>query len=180
MRTILLEMLRDQKAQLSSFFFMLSRRSSQGFFFMDLSIMGTPRYFDGILHHWECKILFKWHCIGWGLLKKKSWDFSSLMHILEESKKSWRTWFIVRDYFNVGVDINIVLSINYWCMWGVSSPWTEIRFKFPCTTSALITLPKPSAIKLKRKGEIGSSWWMPLDGETFREGGPLPGLKIRL
>jgi len=127
------------------------------------SAIGAPRYLEGNFPLENRKIMRMFLLVIMGVLKKYTWDLSLLISNPLASRKVVKPHFIPRASKINAYPNNIVSSTNCWCFWGRRpshkvSHWIRLLFLM-----AVIILPSPSAIMMKRNGERGSSCRIPLE-----------------
>ena len=107
------------------------------------------------------------------MLKKKIWDLSLFQSRSEAYEKVWRISRRELDSRTVGLPIRRVSSTNWLCEIGgeMSCRGRPVRRLF--SIAAWMERLRPSARMMKRKGERGSPYLIPLKGEKGHEGTPL-------
>jgi hypothetical protein len=149
------------------------KRCSQEEFRRALSIKGMPRYLEGRELLLKPKIPEIWRWIRGGVLKKKIWDLSLFQSRHEAYEKVWRISRRELASRTVGLPIRRVSSTNWLCEIGgeMSCRGRPVRRLF--SIAAWMERLRPSARMMKRKGERGSPYLIPLKGEKGHEGTPL-------
>ena len=106
------------------------------------------------------------------VLKKKPLDLCLLVFRPLVSIKEFSPSLKYLSSWTQECHIGIVSSTYYWCFWGWG-PWCrEIPLISWSWLFALKRCPRPSTIKIKRKGERVSPWLISLDGWKVWEGVP--------
>lgn len=91
------------------------------------------------------------------------------MEVLEVSMKYERTCFMDCASRTIVIPMSIMSSKNCWCETKMSCSNNLTPLILFISTFSLIYCPIPLVIKMKMKGDRGSPWWIPLEGEKFYE-----------
>jgi hypothetical protein len=107
------------------------------------------------------------------VLKKYIMDLELLISTPEASPKSSKIILKYFSYFTMGFPWSRVSSMNYWCVEVGQFSKGLMPFISPTAVVLFILFLIPSIIRMKRKGENGSTCLMPLDGQKGLAGAPL-------
>ena len=111
--------------------------------------------------------MFLW-VMTW-VLKKKIWDFSLLIVVLEALEKVSIILWREQDSWIEGFPIKNFSLRN--CLWEIGGlPWINRPLSSPMDRFCFNFLPRPSTMSIKDRG---SPYLIPLDGVNEAEGDPL-------
>ena len=164
---------KGHNTQLESFYFNLSKRSYHDSFYCLPNSRGIPRYLDGKAPFENPKILKMFLWVAGGVLTKKTWELFGLTTKPEAFAKRSRLFLKLCASWTEGCPISILSSTNCWCVWGVIPSWTFNPLISPQSAWATMRRLKPSAMRIKTKGERGSPCLIPREGWKVLVGDPL-------
>ena len=98
-------------------------------------------------------------------MKKKIWYFAWFIEVAKDSMNSHRMEFMQENSHTEGIPISRVLSTNYLWEGGGIKPHRGMLTREFLLTTDLILLLRPPIMRIKRKGDRGYPFHIPMEGE---------------